>query len=580
MNRLLSSVLLIGLGLVSGYGLQPFVAAEIEKSGLFPSMEDNASAAEESSILYWVAPMDANYRRDGPGQSPMGMDLVPVYENEGGADGVVKISPIVQNNLGVRVDTVQKGRLERQIHTVGYIEFDEEKLFHLHTRVDGWVEKLMAKSQGEPVRKGQKMFELYSPTLVNAQEEYLTALRSKNQRLIRASQDRLAALGVSKRQIDTIKSSAKVQQRISFYAAQSGFIEQLNIREGMYIKPATEILSIGQLDSVWVIAEVFERQSGWVQAGQKVSMRVAAYPQYEWKGVLDYLYPVLEEKTRTLRVRIRFDNEDGLLKPNMFTRLTLHSEAEADTLLVKREAIIRNGQMERVVKDWGEGEFQSVPVRTGHENGEFIEILDGLEEGDRIVTSGQFLIDSESSLTASFARMEMPMAMATETAAADSKRAWVDGKVASIMPGDNRLGVEHDPVEVWGWPSMMMDFNVDTTVPLDQLEADQAIRFLVEKPDSGMPLIVEIEGLGQSLPDNQAWVDGTVLKLMPEADKVTLQHAPVDAWGWPAMMMDFPLAESVDASALQEQDEHRFLVQKPAAGMPVIIAIEPLDGAQ
>ncbi|RKZ97684.1 MAG: efflux transporter periplasmic adaptor subunit, partial [Gammaproteobacteria bacterium] len=191
-------------------------------------MEDSSEGSNtsgEKEVLYWVAPMDANYRRDKPGKSPMGMDLVPFYKDDGGEDGVVKISPIVQNNLGVRIASVKKGQLDREISTVGYINFDEEKLYHLHTRVEGWVEKLVVKATGDVVKKGQKLFELYSPTLVNAQEEYVSALKSQNRILISASKDRLISLGITSGQIKQLSKTRKIQQRISYFSKQDGFIQ-------------------------------------------------------------------------------------------------------------------------------------------------------------------------------------------------------------------------------------------------------------------------------------------------------------------------------------------------------------------
>ena len=223
--------------------------------------------------------MDANYRRDEPGKSPMGMDLVPVYADEGSSEaGVVKINPTVVNNLGVRTSQAKLGTLNRDIDTVGYIGFDEEKIFHVHTRVEGWVERLLVKTEGEKVKKGQKLFEIYSPDLVNAQEEYLTALKSRNQILIKASEKRLRLLGVEAQQIKRLTQTQKIRQRIDYFSEHSGFLNELNIREGMFVKPATDVLSIGQLDSVWVIAEVFEQQSGWIRQGQDVDMTVSALP--------------------------------------------------------------------------------------------------------------------------------------------------------------------------------------------------------------------------------------------------------------------------------------------------------------
>ena len=511
--------------------------------------------------------MDANYRRDQPGKSPMGMDLVPVYAEEGAEKGVVKISPVVQNNLGVRLDRARMARLVQEISTVGYIAFDEEKLFHVHTRVDGWVEKLVAKSNGEKVNKNQELFELYSPDLVNAQEEYLNALKSKNRILISASRERMSSLGLTQWQINQLDKTRKVAQRISYVAKSEGFIQNLNIREGMFIKPAMDVLTIARLDTVWVMAEVFERQSGLVRTGQRVDMMVAAYPEKTWQGVVDYIYPTLDEKTRTLRVRIRFENPQELLKPNMFSRLRIHTNDETETLTVKREAIIRNGRSERVVKALGDGKFKSVMVKTGKENATHIEILEGLQAGDEIVTSAQFLIDSESSLSAEFERMQEPVVnMDPQPEPEQERQVWIEGTVENSMPGHHMLTIEHAPVAAWGWPSMVMDFTVQQTIDLQNIRAKDPIRFLVEKSESGSIKVIDIDTSNKASSANQVWVKGKVLKVRPLESKLTLQHGPVDAWGWPSMMMDFSVAESVNLKPLKIDAEYDFLVEKLSSG--------------
>jgi membrane fusion protein, copper/silver efflux system len=505
MNKLLVAFIFLCIGLSGGYYAQPFVSKQLQLAGIISSQNvdkgQGSASSGEKEILYWVAPMDANYRRDKPGQSPMGMDLVPFYKDDGGQDGVVKISPIVQNNLGVRISSVKKGKLDREIDTVGYISFDEEKLYHVHTRVEGWVEKLIVKATGDVIKKGSKLFELYSPTLVNAQEEYLSALKSNNKILIKASKDRLISLGITRGQIKHLQKTRKISQRIAHFAKQDGFIENLKIREGMFVKPAMEVLTIAQLDTVWVMAEVFERQSGWVKTGQTVDMSVAAYPDKSWKGIIDYIYPTLDKKTRTLRVRIRFNNPQQLLKPNMFSHLTIHSSFNKEILFVKREAIIRNGRMQRVVKALGDGKFLSVAVKTGNESGNYIEVLKGLKENDQIVTSAQFLIDSESNLSASYERMEEPMDMndkdasdmsSEKTASADNNQAWVNGKIINIMAENNMLSIQHKPVPTWGWPDMLMDFPVIKSMDLTTLKANMEFNFLVEKHADGSIEIIEI----------------------------------------------------------------------------------------
>ena len=572
MNKLLSGFILLNLGLVSGYLGQPFLSEQLREAGLISETAGTGGETAGPEALYWVAPMDANYRRDKPGKSPMGMDLVPVFAEDNAEAGVVKISPVVQNNLGVRLDSVKKGQLGREISTVGYIAFDEDKLFHVHTRVDGWVEKLLAKSNGDKVSKNQKLFELYSPDLVNAQEDYLTALKSQNRILISASRDRLSSLGLSNWQIEQLDKTRKVQQRIDYTARFEGFVQNLTIREGMFIKPSMDLLTIAQLDTVWVIAEVFERQSGWVRVGQKVDMTVAAYPDKSWQGLVDYIYPTLDEKTRTLRVRIRFENPQQLLKPNMFSRLTIHSKDGAETLYVKREAIIRNGQFERVVKSLGDGKFMSVPVKTGSENSTDVEIIKGLKAGDQIVTSAQFLIDSESSLTAAFERMLEPQS-SMKAANTEDTRVWIDGTVENVMTGHNMLTIEHPPVAAWGWPSMVMDFTVNKDIGLNTIKAKDPIRFLVEKKANGSIQIIDIDNSKKPTDANadQAWVKGKIVKVIDSESKLTLQHEPVEAWGWPSMVMDFPVEKSLSLKSLKKDSEYSFLVQKHSSGSIKIV---------
>ena len=397
------------------------IAFIVGRSSIDSGAGTGGSADGSREILYWVAPMDPNYRRDEPGKSPMGMDLVPVYADEvDNQPGVVKIDPTVVNNLGVRTVTAERSDLARRIETVGYVTYDEDTVQHVHTRVEGWIEKLVTKASGDPVEQGQLLFELYSPTLVNAQEEFLTATRSGNQTLLKASRDRLDALGVSRSEIARLERERTVNQRVRVYAETDGVIANLGVREGIYITPASEVMSIAELDRVWVIAEVFESQSSWVKPGQPASVELDYLPGRVLEGTVDYVYPELDPKTRTLKVRLRFDNADELLRPNMFASVQIEAEGFGRVVHVPREAVIRGGSMDRVVVDLGDGRFKAQPVRLGIESGDRIAIRSGLRAGETIVVSGQFLIDSESNIESALARMgdageETPEEMDPET---------------------------------------------------------------------------------------------------------------------------------------------------------------------
>ncbi|MGK2907376.1 MAG: efflux RND transporter periplasmic adaptor subunit [Desulfuromonadales bacterium] len=431
--------------------------------------------------LYWVAPMDPNYRRDKPGKSPMGMDLIPVYEEDaGGADagpGTVKISPDVVNNLGVTTVAARKSRLHSVIQTVGYVGYDEDQLVHIHPRVNGWLEKLYIKAAGDPVKKGQPLYDIYSPELVNAQEELLLAMDRKSQRLIEASENRLAALRVPQKAITELKRSGKVKQTITFSSPQSGVVDNLAIRQGFYVKPDSTLMSIGSLEQVWVEAEVFERQSALVSVGQPVTMTLDYLPGKEWQGMVDYIYPTLDEKTRTIRVRLKFDNPDRLLKPNMFAQVVIHAGSGDESLVVPKEAVIRTGRSNRVVLDLGEGHFKSINVKIGRYDEESAEILSGLSAGDKVVTSAQFLIDSESSKTSDFKRMyhdEEPP---------PPQSVWTRATINTLMADHRMVNVTHEAIGEWDWPEMTMDFKLADDVDLTALQEGMELHIEVTKKD-------------------------------------------------------------------------------------------------
>lgn len=373
-----------------------------------PPVGEPAAVPSAEKPLYWVAPMDASYRRDGPGKSPMGMDLVPVYR-EGRTEeepGTVRISPAVAANLGVKLGQVTVSDLSRRIETVGFIQFDEQSINHIHSRVEGWIENLSVTAVGDSVSKGQQLFLLYSPELVNAQEELVAELKADNRALLKGAVRKLKALGVSDEVITRLKRERRVFQQLPYVAANDGYIATLNVREGAYIRPETEVLSVGGLQRVWVMADIFERQSAWVRPGQRVSMTTEAFPGEQWHGVVDYVHPTLDAMTRTLRARIVFENRDQRLKPNMFARLAIDAGTSPSVLTVPRQAVIHQGGSKRVVKRFGDTGYRSVAVETGLESGDRVEIKQGLEPGDRVVISSQFLIDSESSVSAELLRLD------------------------------------------------------------------------------------------------------------------------------------------------------------------------------
>lgn len=368
------------------------------------------SGESERKILYWVAPMDPNYRRDEPGKSPMGMDLVPVYADEAGRDGdqgqpSIRINPTVINNIGVKVSTVERRELAREIDAVGVVTPDGGRIAHAHVRTEGWIEVLHVETEGARVSAGQPLFEIYSPALVSAQEEYLQAERMGNQSLITASKSRLAALGMREEQIRALQDRGSPNRLFTVNAPQDGHVLELNVRQGMYVQPGNTIMSIADLTSVWVEVDLYEGQVNWAEPNQQVTMQLPwAESGREWRGEIDHVYPTIRPETRTGRVRLVFDNPDLALKPNMYARVSIAADPHA-ALVVPTQSIIRTGQGERVILALGEGRFRPAQVVTGIESDGFTEVTAGIEEGEQIVVSSQFLIDSEASADASLLRM-------------------------------------------------------------------------------------------------------------------------------------------------------------------------------
>ncbi len=522
----------------------------------------NNTSSTEKKPLYWVAPMDANYRRDKPGKSPMGMDLVPVYEDgSSGSDsgpGTIKISPEVVNNLGVRTAVATYKALHTRISTVGYVQYDQDQLVHIHPRVEGWVEKLYVKSAGDPVSQGQPLYEIYSPALVNAQEELLLALGRENQRLIRAAEDRLKALQLPEQEIKKLKTTRHVSQRITFYAPQSGVIDNLNIREGFYVKPGTTLMSIARLDEVWVEAEVFERQASEVATGIPVTMTLAYLPGQEWKGQVDYVYPTLNAKNRTVKVRLRFENKMEALKPNMFAQVVIHADDQSDSLLVPKEAVIRTGANDRVVLALGNGRFKSINVKTGRVDATSTEILSGIKEGDEIVTSAQFLLDSESSKSSDFRRMNHD----TEESASTSS-AWVQATINNIMLDHRMINVNHEAIEEWGWPVMTMDFLVADSVDLSSLEKGMSLHIEIKKNDSNDFQVINIHvpdpnSEASSGKSSSVTVKGKINSVMLGHRMLNISRGAIEEWGRPAATLDFMVSEEVDMTPLKANSNIQF----------------------
>lgn len=459
-----------------------------------PSSElNNAGNPDENSgsekPLYWVAPMDPDYKRDKPGKSPMGMDLVPVYEKEdtGREDGGVQINPAVRNNLGVKTRAVSRGPVSVPVRTVGYVTDDEDELIHVHSRIAGWVEVLHVRSLGEEVSRGEPLYEIYSPELVNAQQEFLMSERLSQGSQAAATGGKLRSLGMTDSQITNLKKTGKVRERITVFAPGSGYVAALPVRAGMYVRPDTEIMAIGSRESVWVIAEFFERQAGLVVAGQTLEFTTPSKPGTSWQGSIDYVYPELDARTRTLRARVRVPNPDGRLRPNMFVSLTMDAPIGDDLLTIPRPALIQRSNSRHVLLAEGDGYFRPVPVKTAQEAGDRVVITEGLEEGQKVVVSAQFLIDSETSLEAAMLRLEGDEQSSGDTESGSSPSELIEG-VGRITELDNEassITLDHTPIPELSWPAMTMAFALADSVDTGALAPDQTVRFEFRETPEG-----------------------------------------------------------------------------------------------
>ena len=431
----LMAIIAVLLALIAGYFLGKRATPV---AGL--AISSAAAPAAQRKVLYWQAPMDPNYHSAKPGTSPMGMALVPVYAGGSNDNADVKIDPDVVNNLGVRTAEVRQGSLSNRIEAVGYVGYDEDTVTSINTRADGWIEKLAVNSVGATVQRGQLLYELFSPKLATAEREYLTALGSGSRPLTDASQQRMQALGFTAGQVLALQRTRKVSDRVARYAEHAGVVTSLRVREGGYATLATPVMKIADLSTVWVLVEVDEGQAALLHKGQQATATFDAFPGQPWAGTVDYVYPDLSATTRTVKLRLRFDNQDRRLQPNMFAHVRIAAAPQTGAVYIPNQALIQTGHSQRVIVALGQGRFDVCPVEAGTTSGDQVEILKGLRPGQRVVTSAQFMLDSEANVNAAALRLGGGRAgchpPATANVPANGKqRAEVAGMPGMKMPG-------------------------------------------------------------------------------------------------------------------------------------------------
>ena len=374
-----------------------------------PQKTGNAAATAGKKVLYWHDPMVPGQKFDQPGKSPfMDMELVPVYADEGAGEGTVTISPRVQQNLGVRVSEVTKGVLTPKVEAVGSVAYNERSTIVVQARSNGYVEKLHVRAPLDPVGKGQPLAELYVPDWVAAQEEYLSVKRMSGaglEALLDGARQRMRLAGMNEDQIRLVESSGTVHARLVVTSPADGIVAELGTREGMTVTSGALLFRINGLDTVWVNAELPESQVSLVRPGNAVEARAPALPGIVFSGRVSALLPEINAATRTLKARVELANPGRRLVPGMFATINFTPATRREALLVPTEAVIQTGKRSVVIVAQDDGRFAPVNVETGIEAGGRTEIRKGLAAGQKVVVSGQFLIDSEASLKATTTRM-------------------------------------------------------------------------------------------------------------------------------------------------------------------------------
>jgi Cu(I)/Ag(I) efflux system membrane fusion protein len=461
--------------------------SEHQKSLTASPADKNGIVQDESGkeVLYWYDPMVPAQRFEKPGKSPfMDMQLVPKYKGDGEGDAAVSIPSQTMQNLGIRIVPVSLARFAGQIMAVGRIEPNERAYQVVQTRIPGFVDRLYVRAIGDPVVKGQKVAEIYAADLLAAQKEFLAlqelgALEGSVE-LKEASRNRLKLLGMSESEIRRITQTREATPRIGVYAPSSGIVSEMGVREGAQLMAGSTLLQISDLSRVWLIAEIPERNAGIVRPGMSAKVELQGLPGEDVSGKVDYLYPQLDAVARTLRVRIELPNPQGLLRPGMYANVSLGGD-NRESLSVPSESVIATGRRKIVIlKD--DGGFRPVEVETGQEASGRTEILKGLQEGEQVVASGQFLIDSEASLSGVLARLSQQEAMPEGKGV--QKMPKGTGKVVNIDVAAGEVTLNHDPIAELGWPAMTMGFKVKDTSQLKQLRAGDRVDFdLMAGPD-------------------------------------------------------------------------------------------------
>lgn len=410
------AIIMLLLGLVGGYWL----------AGAKQTVVKHEPVEKERKVLFYRHPMNPAVTSAVPAKGSMGMDYTPVYADSTVEDkaplGTVKIDGVTVQNIAVRTTKAVRETLSHRVRAVGRVTYNEERMVHLHPKTEGWIAKVHVDKTGQWVEKNSDLLSIYSPQLVASQQEYLLALnnlkalenspieeiRKGAEELVNSSRERLKLLDVPAHQLRDLERDRRIKKDLHIHAPAAGIVMKIGARDGQFVTPKTEIYMIADLRKVWVYANIYEYELPWVKQGDPVEMQLAGIPGTTFKGHLSFIYPYAEAKTRTIKVRLVFDNPDLLLKPEMFADVTIYAAKQLDAIVIPSEAVIRSGLRNQVFVVRSPGKFEPRLVTLGLASNGKVVVLKGVEVGEQVVTSAQFLIDSESKLREATAKMLQP----------------------------------------------------------------------------------------------------------------------------------------------------------------------------
>ncbi|MEG0098571.1 MAG: efflux RND transporter periplasmic adaptor subunit [Citrobacter sp.] len=467
----------IALGVAGGYWLaQPRVSAVPDAAS-----EQKPKPSVDRKVLYWYDPMYPQQKFDKPGKSPfMDMQMVPQYADSKGDSDTVRIDPSLTQNLGVRLATVSRGVFASSLDVVGVLAFNERDVAVIQARTAGFVERVYAHAPGDVIKANAAMADILVPEWAAAQEEFLALKRSGDTGLLAVARQRLRLTGMPAASIAQVERSGKVQPNLTLTSPISGVLQELNVREGMTVAAGETLARVNGLSSVWLALAVPETESGSILMGQTAEAHLPAFPGVVLKGVVSAILPETNPDSRTLRVRVELPNPEGRLRPGMTARVSLNRSTEQSVLWVPSEAVIRTGRRALVMLAEDAGRYRPVEVLIGQENDDKTAILKGLEEGQKVVTSGQFLLDSEASLKGIVASSEEE----SPPSAAVSSFHEADGQIVEI--NDKEVTLAHGPFKTLGMPGMTMTFPLATPALMLGLKTGDKVRVAVSQTDDGL----------------------------------------------------------------------------------------------